>query len=53
MGWGQYDQMARLLFQYLAIFNIENLPKSIRNLPKDVQNFAKYLVHTLKFSTVV
>ena len=38
----QCDQMARLIFQYLAIYNNENLPNSIRKLPKYVQNFAKY-----------
>ena len=35
----QCDQMARLLFQYLVIYNIENLPNNKRNLPKHVQNF--------------
>ena len=29
----QFDQMARLFFQYLATFSNENLPKSIKNLP--------------------
>ena len=38
----QCDQMARLIFQYLGIYNNENLPNSIRKLPKYVQNFAKY-----------
>ena len=37
----QCDQMATLLFQYLAIYNNENLTNSIRNLPKYVQNLAK------------
>ena len=49
----QCDQMARLLFQYLAIYNFENLPNSIRSLPKYVQNFSKYLMEPLKFAKVV
>ena len=40
--------MARLLFQYLAIYNIENVPNKIRNLPKYVQKFSKYLMGVLK-----
>ena len=39
----QGDQMARLLFQYLAIYNIKNLPDSSFNLPKCVKIFDKYL----------
>ena len=31
--------MARLLFQYLAVYNIENVHNSIRNLPKYAQIF--------------
>ena len=38
----QYDQMAILLFQYLAINSNENLPNRIGNLTNSVQNFAKY-----------
>ena len=45
--------MARLLFQYLAIYIIENLPNSKRSLPKHVQNFAKYSMDHLKFAKVV
>ena len=30
----QCDQMDRLLVQYLAIYNNENLPNIIKNLPK-------------------
>ena len=37
------DQMAKLVFQYLAIHNNnENLPKSIQIVPKWVHNFDKY-----------
>ena len=46
--WYQCDQMARLLFQYLAIYNIENLPNSISKLPKNIQNCAKYLMEPFK-----
>ena len=45
--------MARLFVQYLAIYNIENLPNSIWKLPKYVQNFGKYLMDPLKFAKVV
>ena len=45
--------MARLLFQYLAIHSIKNLPNSTRNLPKRAQNFAKYLMNPLNFAKVV
>ena len=38
----QCDQMARLLVQYLTIYNIENWPNSISFSPKGVPNFAKY-----------
>ena len=37
----QCYQMARLLFQYVVICNIEIVANSKRNLPKYVQNFAK------------
>ena len=47
----RYDQCD--LFQYLAIYNIENLPNNIRNLPKYVQHFAKFLMDVLKFAKVV
>ena len=47
---GQCDQIARLIFQYWAIYNIENLP--IGKLPKYVKNFAKYLTDPLKFAKV-
>ena len=30
----QCDQMATLFFQYLAVWNYENSPKSIKYLPK-------------------
>ena len=36
----QCDQMAGVLLKQLAIYNIENVPNSIRSLPKYVQNFA-------------
>ena len=50
----QCDQMVRLLFQYLAIYNnIEIFPNGIRNLSEYAQNFAKYLVDPLKFAKVV
>ena len=50
----QCDQMVRLLFQYLAIYNnIEIFPNGIRNLSEYAQNFAKYLVDPLKFAIVV
>ena len=50
----QCDQMVRLLFQYLAIYNnIEIFPNSIKILSKYEQNFAKYLVDPLKFAKVV
>ena len=45
--------MAWLLFQYLAIYNVETLPNNIRNLPKYVQKFAKYLMDPLQFAKVV
>ena len=32
-SWGQCDQMARLFFQYLAIYNDENLTRSIQKVP--------------------
>ena len=41
-GYYQCDQMARLHFQYLAIYTIENLPNSTSNLPKCAQSFVKY-----------
>ena len=53
VGGCQCDQMARLIFQHLAIYNIENLPNSIRKLQKYVQNVAKYLMDPLKFAKVV
>ena len=40
----QCDQMAKLLFKYLAIYNIEKLSNSVRKFSKYVQNFAKYLM---------
>ena len=40
VGGCQCDQMARLIFQHLAIYNIENLPNSIRKLQK-WQHFAE------------
>ena len=49
---GQCDQIARLIFQYWAIYNIENLPNTIGKLPKYVKNFAKYLTDPLKFAKV-
>ena len=45
----QCDQMAKLFFQYLAIYNIGHLPNTIWNLPKCVQNCAKYLKKHFKF----
>ena len=42
--------MATLIFQYLAVYNIENVPKSIRKFPNKAQNFSKYLMYPLKFS---
>ena len=41
----QCDQMAKLVFQYLAIYNNENLPKIIEIDPKWVYNFAKYEIN--------
>ena len=41
--------MAKLVFQYLAIHNNENLPKSIQIVPKWAHNFAKYIPKTLKY----
>ena len=38
----QCDQMAKLVFQYLAIYNNENLPKIIQIVSKWLHNFAKY-----------
>ena len=38
----QCDQMARLVFQYLAMHNNENLLKSIQIVPTGVHNFANY-----------
>ena len=32
----------QIVFQHLAIYNNENLPKSIQIIPKWVHNFAKY-----------
>ena len=49
----QCDKMARLLFQYLVIYSIDNLQNSIRNLPKYFQIFAKYLMNPIKFAQVV
>ena len=37
----QCDQMDKLVFQYLAIYNNENLSKIIQIDPKWVRNFAK------------
>ena len=45
--------MARLIFQYLATYNIENLLNRIRKLQKYIKKFAKYLMDTLKFAKVV
>ena len=39
----QCDQMDWSLCQYLAIYNNENLSKTLSNLPKKVQNFAQIL----------
>ena len=41
----QCDQMVILFFQYLAIYNDENLPKSIQIAPKWVHNIAKYQIN--------
>ena len=49
----QCDWMARLQFQYLAVYNIENLTNIIRNLAKSVQNFAKFCMGPLKSAKVV
>ena len=49
----QCNRMARLLFQNLANYSIENLPNNISNLPEYVQNFAKYLLDHLTFAKVV
>ena len=38
----QCDQIGILFFQFLAIQNHENLPKSLKYLPKEAHNFAKY-----------
>ena len=38
------DQIARLFFRFLAIYN-ENLSYSIKSWPKKVQNFAKYFIN--------
>ena len=49
----QCDQMARLLFKHLTIYNVENLPNSIRNLPKYLQKFDEYIMNPLKFNQVI
>ena len=38
----QTEQEAKLVFQYLAIYINENLPKIIQIVLKWVHNFAKY-----------
>ena len=43
-GGDQCDQIARLFFRFLAIYN-ENLSYSIKSWPKKVQNFAKYFIN--------
>ena len=43
-GGYQCDQIARLFFRFLAIYN-ENLSYSIKSWPKKVQNFAKYFIN--------
>ena len=48
--WKQCDQMAKLIIQYLAIYNNENLTKSIQIVPKWVHNFAKYEIFAEDFS---
>ena len=40
-AYNQWDQMALLLLQYLAIYSNENLPNGIKVSPKSIQNFAK------------
>ena len=45
--------MAGFLFKYLTIYNIENLPNTLRSLPKYVQNFAKYQMDPFFFAKVV
>ena len=44
-GQGQYDQMARLFLQYLAICNNENLPNS-----KNIAKVGSKLCKNTKFS---
>ena len=41
----QCDQMARLLIQYLAIWNNGNMPIA-KNEPKQVKNFDKYKINS-------
>ena len=38
-----------IIFQYLAVYNIEKLPKNITILPKYVQNFAKHWIKSQPF----
>ena len=44
----QCNQMATFFVQYLAIYNNENLPSSIRKLPKLDQYYAKYQINPHK-----
>ena len=48
----QCDLMAVFLFQYLAIYNIENVFISISDSTKCVLKFDKYLVVTIKSAKV-
>ena len=41
--------MARLFVQYLAIYEKENLPNSLKNWQKKGQNFSKYKINLEKW----
>ena len=49
----QCEQMARIFFQYLAIYKSVNLPKSIKYFPKQVQSFANQKIKLLKVAQIL